>query len=98
MPDLPKETIERITSDLSHVSKSIENILSGKDVNCLVMDTDYIDPTIIAGSVPFDAHMGEFQYYSRIRTALELALTTGCIPKGMCPSRAPDYINKLVSP
>lgn len=70
--------------------------LRGIGGNGYVGGPDYIHPTVRVGSQPFNDPRGEFQYYSRIRAALEAALTTGRIPRRLAPPRAPKYISDLV--
>jgi hypothetical protein len=90
---------KRIQEDLAQVQNMITLILSGKQHNFIVLDPDYLNPTIRAPKgnrdLPIDAPEGMLMYYKGMRDALEFALNGRRIPKSKMPLRAPQYILDL---
>jgi len=68
-----------VKNDYSLVLSKMDAILQGKRPNSQVRNPDYLEPTVLYGDFPLDDSQGEFVYYSKIRTALEDALTKGKI-------------------
>lgn len=69
-------------------------LVSGE--NEYILDPDYLRPTTIGKRCDLNDESGCFRYYSKIREALESALTTGKIASELLPTRAPDYLVRLV--
>lgn len=84
-----------LKKDYDEVTEILNKILEGKKKNNLVLDGDYTHPTFISPELGLDNPQGEFQYFLRIKSALEIALSGRKIPTELMPSRAPDYVTAL---
>lgn len=88
-----KEILHR---DYNQVSEVIRKVLEGDEQNYFVSNPDFLEPTCTLSEVePLYSGSGILQHFMRIRNALEIALTTGSIPKDKMPPRAPDYLQEL---
>ncbi|HLD37669.1 MAG TPA: hypothetical protein VJA86_03720 [Candidatus Nanoarchaeia archaeon] len=85
-------TREQILNDYCDVQEQISEILNGKSLNVGVADSDYLSPTLYGTLVPLGEVSGRFQYFVKIRAALESVLVTGRISAAQMPDRAPKYL------
>jgi hypothetical protein len=93
-----KETKEKIRKDYAEVTGKVTQILMGKCPNGLIVDRDYLSPTVDnRHSVSLGNSSGAFTYYVGIRRALEKVLETGKMPPLLLPQRAPTYLSDLVA-
>lgn len=92
---LESELLNQLIIDYCNVQTSMTNILRGKRSNQEIFSPDYIEPTLDGQSVPLSNPKGEFAYFWRIRTALELAMVTGSVPGNMMPANSPRYLKEL---
>jgi hypothetical protein len=90
---------DEIPKDIEAAEVQIKLILSGKLKNHMVIDPDYLAPTIKAQAgnkeLALDAKEGMLRYYQSIRDALEIALSGRKIPASMMPLRAPAYLSEF---
>jgi hypothetical protein len=99
---LDKMTKELIVKDYRQVQKSLVYIAEGTVRNLTAYDPEYINPTradlsdLIGEPRELGLNEGLFEYFRKIRNALEYALQHGHIPEEMAPPRAPDYVRRLV--
>ena len=49
--------------------------------NCMVVNNDFLDPTVQLDRLPPNHKKGELFYYGKIKEALEIGLRDGIIPK-----------------
>jgi len=89
---------KQIQADYLYVTRKIQEISDPKSGrrNLIVVKQHWISPTIGLKDMPLDHLNGELQYFTRIHSALEEALSTGKIsnPNGL-PDRTPAYVNEL---
>ena len=92
-----EESIKQsLLHDYYEVNQNLAKVFS-EGINLFVVEFDYLTPTVAFGeNVPYDHNQGEFQYYSRIRQALESALTTGRVPENQVPDHWPDYLKNIL--
>jgi len=57
----------------------LKQIGSGEKMNYIVVDPDFLDPTVLMGMTPLSNEKGEFSYYWKINFALERILVEGKI-------------------
>ena len=94
------ENVKReLSKDYRIVGSLISNIVfAGR--NGTVSDADYLRPTCkFNQQLPLDNKGSEFYYFTTIRIAIEHALLTGKIPKGIGEEllpQFPDYLMNLV--
>ena len=91
-----------ILKDLAHINDKVLLILAGRETNHRVASPCYITPSVDIGTgivrrdgLPLTDESGQFQYYIRVREALETAISTGRIPREIMPQVAPDYVRNL---
>ena len=92
---LESELLKQLIIDYSSVQNSITKILQGERPNHKIFSPDYTEPTLDGQLVPLNNPEGEFAYFWRIRTALELAIATGSVPGNMMPANSPLYLKEL---
>ena len=98
MVRLSPEVRRLIQRDLCRVVESLERLRKNPGQNYIVMDVDYLDPTVSMedGAVPFGDECGELFYQIGNKVALEMALTEGEVPLYMAERRLPKYLLPLV--
>lgn len=95
--ELPAETKEQILKDYGVISGKIMDVMTGKLLNSKVhMGTHYLEPKALPFQVPIDNIDGAYLYYTKVRSALEEALTTGSIPSELMPEQPPQYLIDIV--
>ncbi|HIH10699.1 TPA: hypothetical protein HA241_00750 [Candidatus Woesearchaeota archaeon] len=90
-------TLRRLVlDDYLTAQRNVQRVLDNPSSNRVVIDPDYLHPSVLAEScAQLSDQNGELMYYRRIRTGLEVALTTDTIPRELRPPRAPPRIQEL---
>lgn len=87
---------EKLLEDHKIAQKAVhERLKDGR--NAFVVKEHYLSPScIFRHDLPLEDERGELRYFTRIRQALESALTTGSIPRELwLPYICPDYLAAL---
>jgi hypothetical protein len=91
-----KPFIGTIHNDFCKVTTSIEGLLEGA-ANHKVVGTHYINPQLdFSEDLILSDEIGAFQYFLRIRDALQYALDGKRIPKELAPPEAPPYVAEWI--
>lgn len=91
------QTRRDLQEDYAKVQKEIGELVTSNRPNSTISQPHYLTPSIYGEIRPIEDPLGEYAYFTGIRSVLEKALKTGKLECGTLPHKAPLHLRKLLS-